>query len=194
MSKVAVVYFSGYGHTKVIAEKIQEGICMNSITCDLFDVTELGTAVEKLNDYDGIIFGAPTYMGSVPWQFKKFMDDSSKVWFQQGWKNKLAAGFTNSHSLSGDKFNALIQLVTFAAQHSMLWMPLGISSAASDTQSDIKNLTEMNRVGSSLGLMAQSDDGSPVKTPPEGDRKTAVKFGERFAQQVLKNQSNHPVE
>jgi NAD(P)H dehydrogenase (quinone) len=38
---------------------------------------------------------------------------------------KLAAGFTNSGSQNGDKQNTLMQFVTFAAQHGMLWVNLG---------------------------------------------------------------------
>lgn len=37
-------------------------------------------------------------------------------------ENKITASFTNSHSLSGDKLNYLMQLVVFAAQHGMIWV------------------------------------------------------------------------
>ena len=42
-------------------------------------------------------------MGMVSWQFKKFADASSKRWFNMDWKDKIAAGFTNSGSMNGDK-------------------------------------------------------------------------------------------
>ncbi|MFV9972394.1 MAG: hypothetical protein AB8V06_05700 [Francisella endosymbiont of Hyalomma asiaticum] len=50
------------------------------------------------------------------------MEKSSRKWYEQKWKNKITAGFTNSHSLSGDKLNYLMQLVIFAAQHRMIWV------------------------------------------------------------------------
>lgn len=56
-------------------------------------------------------------MGSVAAGLKEFMEKSSRKWYEQKWKNKIAAGFTNSHSLSGDKSNSLLQLVVL--QHSM---------------------------------------------------------------------------
>jgi multimeric flavodoxin WrbA len=56
-------------------------------------------------------------MGSVTWQFKKFADTSSKVWFTQGWKDKLFAGFTNSATMNGDKLSTLHYLFTLAMQH-----------------------------------------------------------------------------
>ncbi len=40
-------------------------------------------------------------MGSVSGPFKTFMDASSRVWLEQKWKDKLAAGFTISGSFSG---------------------------------------------------------------------------------------------
>jgi NAD(P)H dehydrogenase (quinone) len=41
-------------------------------------------------------------MGGPSWQFKRFADGSSKPWFAQVWEDKIAAGFTNSASMSGD--------------------------------------------------------------------------------------------
>lgn len=62
---------------------------------------------QKLNDAKAIIFGAPTYMGSVPWQFKKFADATSKAWFVRSWQDNVFAGFRNSASLNGDKHVSL---------------------------------------------------------------------------------------
>ena len=73
-----------------------------------------------------IVFGAPTYMGGLSAPFKSFMESTSKLWLQQRWKDKLAAGFTNSGSLYGDKANALGELCCFAAQHGMVWISLGM--------------------------------------------------------------------
>ncbi|MDE4957267.1 NAD(P)H-dependent oxidoreductase, partial [Francisella tularensis subsp. holarctica] len=70
-------------------------------------------SVDVLDDYDAIILGSQTYMGSVAAGLKEFMDKSSRKWYEQKWKNKIAAGFTNSHRLSGDQLNSLIQLVVF---------------------------------------------------------------------------------
>jgi NAD(P)H dehydrogenase (quinone) len=115
MTTVAVVYHSGYGHTARQAKSVAEGV-------EEFDgARALLIPVDKVDDHWGglekteaIIFGTPTYMGSASAQFKGFMDASSKVWFAQGWKDKIAAGFTNSSSQSGDKLNTLVQLAVFA--------------------------------------------------------------------------------
>ncbi|MDD9850075.1 flavodoxin, partial [Escherichia coli] len=79
---------------------------------------------DVLDASQGIIFGSPTYMGSVTADFKKFMDSTSKRWKNRLWQGKLAAGFANSGGLSGDKLAVLQQLNIFAMQHGMLWSGL----------------------------------------------------------------------
>ena len=67
----------------------------------------------------------PTWLApSAP--FKSFLDATSGRWQEQRWKNKLAAGFTNSAGLNGDKLATLQQLALFAMQHSMIWVGLGL--------------------------------------------------------------------
>ena len=180
MPHIAVVYHSGYGHTAVLAEAVKRGAeSVAGTKVELIKAEEADKNWELLEKVDGIIFGAPTYMGSVSAQFKTFMDASSKAWFQQKWANKLAAGFTNSASMSGDKFSSLQQLITFAMQHSMVWVGLGLMPG--------KTADELNRIGSFSGLMAQSDsDKGPDVAPPESDRKTAEHLGKRFADTALR--------
>jgi NAD(P)H dehydrogenase (quinone) len=67
-----------------------------------------------LEQTDAIIFGAPTYRGSASGKSKTFVDASSKPFFTGAWKDKIAAGFTNSASRSGDKLSTLMQFVGLA--------------------------------------------------------------------------------
>ena len=84
MAKVAVVYHSGYGHTAKQAQAIAAGAGATLITINAEgNISDAEWAV--LDDADAIIFGSPTYMGSVSWQFKKFADATSKPWFTQKW-------------------------------------------------------------------------------------------------------------
>ena len=88
MSKVAVVFHSGYGHTVKQAEAVAHGAQGTLIAIDAEgNITD--AQWQALNDADAIVFGSPTYMGTVSWQFKKFADASSKPWFGQQWKNKI---------------------------------------------------------------------------------------------------------
>ncbi len=182
MSKklVAVVYHSGYGHTEVLANQVHQGVLDANADAALVSVNEVDEQWDTLAKADAIIFGSPTYMGSVSADFKAFMDKSSKVWAEQGWKDKLAAGFTNSGSMSGDKLNTLIQMSVFAAQQSMLWVSLGLmpGNASSEASPD-----DVNRIGGYLGAMAQSntDQGADL-APPQSDRETARILGTRVAE------------
>lgn len=174
MIKVAVVYHSGYGHTKKQAEAVARGA-----NAQLISVADVEAHWDDLAQADAIIFGAPTYMGSLSAEFKKFMEASSKPWFSQAWKDKIAAGFTNSASMNGDKLNSLVQLSVFAAQHSMIWVSLGLMP--SNSSKALRN--DLNYLGSYIGAMAQSDSdmGADI-VPPQGDLDTAEQFGRRVAE------------
>jgi NAD(P)H dehydrogenase (quinone) len=180
MTKVAVVYHSGYGHTAEQAKAVAQGArSIATVTAQLIPVDKIDAHWDDLDDADAIIFGAPTYMGSVSAPFKAFMDASSRAWFEQKWKNKIAAGFTNSGSQSGDKLNTLLQLAVFAAQHGMIWVGLGLLPGNNSSKGSVNDL---NRLGGFLGAMAQSNvDQGPEAGPIASDLKTAMHLGERVA-------------
>lgn len=180
MSNIAIVFHSGFGHTQVQAEAVARGarsVAGSAVTLIPVEQAEAHAAV--LDAADAIIFGAPTYMGSASAPFKGFMDWSSKVFFGQKWKNKLAAGFTNSGSQNGDKLNTLTQLFIFAMQHGMVWVGLGLMPGNHDSKGGPDDL---NRLGAFAGAMAQSNtDAGPDVAPPESDRRTAEHLGRRVA-------------
>lgn len=180
MTRVAVVYHSGYGHTARQAEAVQQGVAsVEGVTSQLIPVADVDRHWNDLKAADAIIFGTPTYMGSASAEFKKFMDASSKVWLEQGWKDKLAAGFTNSGSWSGDKLNTLTQLWVFSGQHSMIWVSLGLMPGNNSSKGSPE---DMNRIGSYSGAMAQSNvDEGADKWPSKSDLETARHLGKRVA-------------
>jgi multimeric flavodoxin WrbA len=180
-ARVAIVYHSGFGHTKVLAEAVERGARLVPGTdVTLIPVAEAEARAAELDAADAIVFGAPTYMGSVSAPFKAFMDWSSKAWFSRAWKNKVAAGFTNSGSQSGDKLNSLVQLAIFAMQHGMVWVGLDLLPGNNNSKGSI---TDLNRLGGFLGAMAQSNvDEGPELSPIESDRKTAEYLGTRVAE------------
>jgi len=176
MSKIVIVYHSGYGHTRKVAEAVAStsGAALLAIDAE-GNLPDGGW--EQLAAAKMIVFGSPTYMGSVSWQFKKFADASSKPWFTQQWKDKLAAGFTNSATMNGDKLSTMHYFFTLSQQHSMLWVGTGLmpSNAKAATRNDV------NYVGSFSGLMtATPSDASPDEMVA-GDIATAKAFGTRLA-------------
>ena len=180
MTLIAIVYHSGYGHTARQAEAVATGaLTVADTNIALVKVEDVDQHWSTLEQSDAIIFGSPTYMGSASAPFKAFMDASSKAWAGQKWKDKFAAGFTNSASQSGDKLNTLQQLAVFAAQHGMIWIGLGLMPGNNTSNSSPNDL---NRLGSYLGAMAQSNaDQGPEFGPTAADLKTAEHLGSRVA-------------
>jgi NAD(P)H dehydrogenase (quinone) len=182
---VAVVYHSGYGHTAKQAEAVARGAgAVSKVEVSLIPVDKIESNWEALKSADAIIFGAPTYMGSVSGPFKMFMDASSKLWATQDLKNKIAAGFTNSAAQSGDKLNSLVQMAVFAAQHGMVWVGLDLLPGNNSSKGSLEDL---NRLGSMLGAMSQSNaDQSAEFGPIPSDLKTAEYLGQRVAQAAIR--------
>jgi NAD(P)H dehydrogenase (quinone) len=174
MTQIAVLYHSGYGHTQRVAQYVAEGAGADLIAIDADgNISEADWAL--LDAADAIIFGSPTYMGMASWQFKKVADASSKRWFSSAWKDKIAAGFTISANLSGDKLSTIQYFITLAMQHGMIWVG-----------QPAMNDGTINRIGSHSGLMAQVGPTSPATDIPEGDLDTARQYGQRVAQVAKK--------
>ncbi|GHA76868.1 flavodoxin family protein [Cognatilysobacter bugurensis] len=172
--EICVVFHSGFGHTQRVAEAIAEGSQAALLRID--EAGELpSNEWEKLSQAKVIVFGSPTYMGNVSWQFKKFLDASSAVWARQGWRNKLAAGFTNSAGINGDKHGTLQALFTVSQQHGMIWLGTGLMP--SNTKGSTRD--DLNFLASFSGLMAATPADAGVDEVPKGDLATALAFGAR---------------
>lgn len=191
-AKVVVIYFSGYGHTKKLAEAVFMGAAnVPGVKADFIEINVTGDITDgdwkSLDDADAVLFGSPTYMGSVAWQFKKFADASSKAWAGSRWKDKLAGGFTNSGSLNGDKHSTIAYFMTFAMQHGMVWVGTGLMPANKKDSLP----SDINYLGAFSGLMAQSPaDSSPEEAPRSGDLETAKLFGIRMAESAIRWNNN----
>ena len=184
MANIAIVYFSGTGHTHLMAESIAIGAqTITDTKIQLLRITgeqivngrwKDEAMVAALNSADAIVFGSPTYMGGVAAQFKAFVDGVSGAWAQQLWKDKIAGGFTHSGGLSGDKQGTLIYLAINAAQHSMIWVGAG----------EMSQPNGVNRLGSYTGVMGQAvPDFTGTKTVEleTGDRLSCELYGQRIA-------------
>jgi NAD(P)H dehydrogenase (quinone) len=183
MTQVAIIHHSGFGHTAVLAGDVARGVEAAGATPVLLSIEPGQTSFDEFfavaAESDALIFGSPTYMGTVSAPMKAFMDASAAVYFTKQWKDKLAAAFTVSGSPSGDKLNTLTSLAIFAAQHGMLWIGTGQNPGNNDDSSAATDVE--NRLGSFIGAMAQAANDSPEVTPKAGDRATAVSLGQRVA-------------
>jgi NAD(P)H dehydrogenase (quinone) len=178
MSSIVIVYHSGYGHTKKVAEAVAAGAGAGATLLAIDAEGNLPEAAwDTLAAADAIVFGAPTYMGSPSWQFKKFADATSKAWFNRTWQDKVFGGFTNSASMNGDKQVTMIMLQTLASQHGGIWVSLGLlpANTKAATRADV------NHLGGSVGLLVSTPSDASVDEVPAGDLETAKKYGARIA-------------
>lgn len=180
---IAIAYHSGYGHTARIAEYIAKGARSAGAEVELIKVDSITEAGwQKLDVADAIIFGAPTYMGGASAQFKAFEDQTSGRWMNRSWQGKLAAGFSNSGSPSGDKLSTLIQIFLFAQQHGMLWQGLSVLPNEHPLGNEYVSKDALNRLGGFAGLMTQANHDVAENTFTPGDLKTAELFGAGIAE------------
>ncbi|MFE0176689.1 flavodoxin family protein [Streptomyces sp. NPDC059002] len=177
---VAIAYHSGYGHTAVVAEAVRSGAADAGATVHLIKVDEITEAQwELLDAADAIVFGSPTYMGTASGAFHVFAEATSKRWFGQTWHNKLAAGFTNSGSKSGDKLHTLQFFQTLAAQHAMHWVNLGLAPGWNSTTGSENDL---NRLGFFSGAAAQTNSDEGPDAVHKADIATAEHLGRRITE------------
>lgn len=184
MQKIAVVYFSKNGVTQQLARAVSNGarhtpniqVSEYPITGDEIVKGRFNSAslFAELKQADAIIFGSPTYMGSVAAQFKAFADASSETWTEQAWSGKLAAGFTCGSAINGEQASTLEYFITLASQHGMLWV--GVDGATGYSHAHI------NRLGCSLGVVAHA----PAGDPHHIDLATAHYLGQRVAQTLCR--------
>ncbi|MCL8016110.1 flavodoxin family protein [Streptomyces sp. AS02] len=177
---VSIAYHSGYGHTAVIAEAVRAGAVEAGAEVHLIKVDEITEAQwATLDASDAIVFGSPTYMGTASGAFHVFAEATSKRWAERAWTDKLAAGFTNSASKSGDKLHTLQFFQILAAQLGMHWINLGLlpgwnSSAGSEN--------DLNRLGVFAGAAAQTNADQGPEAVHKADVATAEHLGRRVAE------------
>lgn len=182
MTTISVVYHSGTGHTTKMAEAVAKGASsVDGVEATLISIEgkdivngrwKNDEVMKQLDASDGIIIGSPTYMGSVSGQMECFLDATDERWLAQGWRDKVAGGFSVSGGPSGDKSNTLVRFATWAMQHGMVWVGLG----------KIGGENGLNRLYFFMGAGGQADQESPDEAPNEADKKTGEHLGRRVAE------------
>lgn len=176
---VAIAYHSGFGHTAVFADAVAAGAREAGADVTVIAVDRMTeTDWDFLDAADGIIFGSATYMGNVSAGFQTFAEQTGRRCMNGTWRDKIAAGFTNSGAKSGDKLNTLVSLAVFASQHHMHWVSLGLDAgwkSATGSESDL------NRLGFWLGAAAQTDVDANADQVHPSDVQTCRHLGYRVA-------------
>ncbi len=115
--KIAIVYFSQTGKTRAMAEEIMRGInSVGDIEVKAFELD--GADKEFINESSAIIFGTPTYLASMSWQMKKWLDESTSRGF--AFSGKLGAAFSTAQYIQGGADNAIIGIIPHLLVKGML--------------------------------------------------------------------------
>jgi NAD(P)H dehydrogenase (quinone) len=176
---LVIAYQSGFGHTAVLAEAVARGARDGGASVKLIAVDAMTESDwDLLDSADGIVFGTATYMGNVSAGFQAFAELTGRRCVNGTWRDKVAAGFTNSGAKSGDKLHALTGLAVFAAQHHMHWVSVGLG-AGWNSSSGSEN--DLNRLGFWLGAGAQTDVDANPDQVHGADVRTCERLGRRVA-------------
>jgi NAD(P)H dehydrogenase (quinone) len=176
---VTIAYHSGFGHTAVLAGAVAAGAREAGADVTVIAVDRMTeTDWDILDAADGIVFGSATYMGNVSAGFQTFAEQTGRRCLNGTWRDKIAAGFTNSGAKSGDKLNTLVSLAVFASQHHMHWVSLGLGAGWNSVTGSENDL---NRLGFWLGAAAQTDVDANSDQVHPSDVQTCHHLGYRVA-------------
>ena len=137
----------------MLAEAVASGARDGGAHVTLIAVDDMTEAQwDTLDGADAVVFGSATYMGNVSAAFQAFAEQTGRRCMNGTWRDKVAAGFTNSGAKAGDKMHTLISLAVFAAQHHMHWVNLGLGAG---WNSSAGSEDDLNRLGFWLGGRAR---------------------------------------
>lgn len=198
--KIAIVYYSMYGHIKQLAEAEKKGIEAAGGSADIFQIPETlpqevltkmhappkPTDIKVLDDpetlaaYDGFLLGIPTRFGNFPAQWKAFWDQTGKQWQTGGFHGKLAGLFISTASPGGGQESTALAAMSTLAHHGIIYVPLGYAN----TFAQLTDLSEVHG-GSPWGAGTfAAGDGSRQPSPSELE--VAGLQGKHFYETVAK--------
>jgi NAD(P)H dehydrogenase (quinone) len=145
MNEILVLYYSRYGATAEMAQRIAFGVesvagCQArlrtvppvSTVCEATadDIPDAGPPYASLDDLQacaGLALGSPTRFGNMAAPLKYFLDSTSSLWLAGALIGKPAAVFTSTSSLHGGQETTLLSMMLPLLHHGMLILGLPYS-------------------------------------------------------------------
>lgn len=198
--KIAIIYYSTYGHILTMAEAIKAGIEKSgkASQVDIFQVPETLTKEvldllhappkadypvatnDTLTEYDAFVFGYPTRFGTLPAQFVDFLGGTGGLWASGALHGKPVSLFTSVSSPGGAQETPFRNFLSYIAHHGLVYIPLGYANAFTE----ITNLEEVHG-GTPYGAATfAGSDGS--RQPSDLEKKIATIQGESFANSAIR--------
>jgi len=151
-TKIAIVYYSSYGTTHAMAQRIAETAEKHGADVRLRHVRETAPAAayesqdawrahveeisggpfaepDDLDWADVVVLGSPTRYGHVTSQLQAFIDTLGPLWSQGRLADKVYTAFTSSQTLHGGQESTLLALHTTFAHLGGIIVPPGYTDA-----------------------------------------------------------------
>ncbi|OGD17828.1 MAG: flavodoxin [Candidatus Aminicenantes bacterium RBG_16_63_16] len=116
MAKALVCYYSVTRNTEKMAVRIADVLRDEGLDADLRKVEE--TRADELLNYDCLVFGSPTYYGSMAWPLKKLLDESVK--FHGRLRGKVGGAFASSANVGGGNETTILDILNGLLIHGMV--------------------------------------------------------------------------
>lgn len=142
LMKIAIVFYSMYGHIYKMAEAVAEGAKKEGAEVDLLRVPEtlpdelveqLGgkdfaksiehlpvAEANALTQYDAIIIGTPTRFGNMCGQMRSFWDSTGAQWFGGELVGKVGSVFASTATQHGGQETTIRSTQTTLLHHGMV--------------------------------------------------------------------------
>jgi NAD(P)H dehydrogenase (quinone) len=194
MTKVLVLYYSGYGHVETMAGAVAEGakgVAGTEVT--LKRVPELGpddvaekagmkldqtatlASPQELGDYDAIVFGTPTRFGNMAAQMRNFLDQTGGLWAQGALVGKVGSVFTSTGTQHGGQETTITSFHTTLLHHGMVIVGVPYSC---------HELTNMEEITGGTPYGASTLAGGDGSRQPSGNELAIARFQGRHVAEI----------
>jgi NAD(P)H dehydrogenase (quinone) len=138
MIEILVLYYSRYGATAAMAERVCRGIEeVAGVQARLRTVPRISAACEAVEDTipetgpvyathadlvecAGLVMGSPTRFGNMAAPLKYFLDGTASLWLNGTLSGKPAGVFTSTSTLHGGQESTLLSMMLPLLHHGML--------------------------------------------------------------------------
>ncbi len=116
MGKILIAYYSRTGNTEAMANLVAEGARQGGADVTVKKIQDV--QVKELQNYDGFIFGSPTYYGSMAWEMKRLLDQSVELHGKLS--GKVGAAFSSSANIAGGNETTVLDILKAFLIHGMI--------------------------------------------------------------------------
>lgn len=148
MAKIAIIYYSTYGHTYRLAQALEEGAKSEGAETRLRKVRELApdeviatqqgwkdhraatqhiaeATLDDLEWGDGYAFGTPTRFGNPSAQLKQFLDSTGGLWQRGILADKPVTSFTGAMNPHGGQESTIVAMNNVFYHWGAIIIPMG---------------------------------------------------------------------